>query len=86
MDAFVRVKFEYGQSVIKEGQIGESFFIIESGKAMAIKIDLNGNPKELYEYSEGEFFGELALISNERRKASVVAIGSLRVLELKSET
>jgi cAMP-dependent protein kinase regulator len=80
------VKYEYGQKVIREGEVGSSFYIVESGKALAIKIDQNGKQKELYEYSEGEYFGELALISRGARKASVVAVGDLTVLELSGDT
>ena len=80
------MKYEYGQKIIREGEVGHSFYIIESGKALAIKIDQNGKQKELYEYSEGEYFGELALISRGVRKATVVAVGDLTVLELSGDT
>eukprot|EP00747_Dinoflagellata_sp_TGD_P183336 gnl/TRDRNA2_/TRDRNA2_38140_c0_seq2.p1 gnl/TRDRNA2_/TRDRNA2_38140_c0~~gnl/TRDRNA2_/TRDRNA2_38140_c0_seq2.p1 ORF type:complete len:404 (+),score=140.68 gnl/TRDRNA2_/TRDRNA2_38140_c0_seq2:101-1312(+) len=66
-----------GKEVIKQGEQGDKFFIIEEGEAVAIK-----DGQKVYEYAAGDYFGELALIQNQPRAASVTARGSLKVLSL----
>jgi len=48
--------------------------MIEEGEAYATLKDLNGGkPKIVKSYQKGDFFGELALIKNEPRAASIIA-------------
>ena len=54
--------------------MGDKFFIIEEGEAFAQKVmEKGGNPKTVKEYTKGGYFGELALIKNEPRAATVIA-------------
>lgn len=57
-----------GEVIIREGDAGAEFFVVKSG-SVAIR---HGN-KTLQVLGEGEIFGEMALIDNEPRSASVVA-------------
>lgn len=45
--------FVEGEDVIREGDAGEEFFLIESGTAAAIK----GNDTILKQYTKGDYFG-----------------------------
>ena len=50
------------------------FFLLESGEAYALKQIEPGKPaKKVMDYIKGSYFGELALIRNTPRAASVVA-------------
>jgi len=61
-----------GDYVIREGEIGESFYFIESGEAVATKG--TGEAEQIvYEYRSGQYFGELALLSQTPRAANVRA-------------
>jgi CRP/FNR family cyclic AMP-dependent transcriptional regulator len=60
--------FQAGDVIFKEGDRGEEFFVIRSGKA-AVRL---GN-RTLEELGEGEIFGEMALIDAEPRSATVIA-------------
>ena len=63
-----------GDYIIKQGEKGDDFFILDEGKAHAEKVFEEGKPPErVKEYESGGFFGELALLKNEPRAASIIA-------------
>jgi CRP-like cAMP-binding protein len=59
-----------GASMVVEGESGDEFFVIASGKAKVIR-----QGREVAELGRGNFFGELALFDDAPRNASVVADG-----------
>jgi CRP-like cAMP-binding protein len=70
--------FEPGTSVVKEGTMsGVGFFVIAEGEAV---VSVRG--KELATLSAGDHFGELALVSEAERTATVTARTQLRCLEI----
>ncbi|KAE9964680.1 hypothetical protein BLS_008147 [Venturia inaequalis] len=78
-DALETQKFAPGSTIIKEGDPGESFFILESGEADVFKA---GNDKSIKSYTKGGYFGELALLNDAPRAASVVAKTEVKVATL----
>lgn len=66
-------------TIIKEGDEGHSFFIIENGSATAVKI---GMEDKALQYNQGDFFGELSLLHSMPRAATVTAISDVDVLVL----
>eukprot|EP00003_Mantamonas_plastica_P025252 TRINITY_DN4911_c0_g2_i6.p2 TRINITY_DN4911_c0_g2~~TRINITY_DN4911_c0_g2_i6.p2 ORF type:complete len:119 (+),score=35.67 TRINITY_DN4911_c0_g2_i6:437-793(+) len=69
-DALESHDFKAGDVIIREGDIGDQFFIVESGSVVVHK----GNDETvLCELTTGQYFGELALILNEQRRATVQA-------------
>jgi len=60
-----------GTSIVKQGEDGNKFYIIEEGSAVATK-----DGQEVMSYNTGDYFGELALIRNQPRAASVTARGN----------
>jgi cAMP-dependent protein kinase regulator len=57
--------------------------MIEEGEAYAEKVFNEGEEaKVVLDYSKGDYFGELALIKNEPRAASVVAKSNCKLLAL----
>lgn len=73
-DALKSRKYKEGDSIIKQNDNGDEFYIIEEGEAYATKVFKNGeNPEKVMDYSRGGYFGELALLKNEPRAASVIA-------------
>jgi putative ABC transport system ATP-binding protein len=64
--------FAAGDTVIREGEPGEEFFVISDGEVEVIRAD-----HEVARLGPGDFFGEVALISGEPRNATVVAEGEV---------
>lgn len=65
-------KYQPGEYVFKEGDIGEVMFIIHRGKINITKRTDDGE-KVLVTLGEGDFFGEMAIIDKEPRSASAIA-------------
>ena len=60
--------FAAGETVVREGDAGEEFFLISDGEVDVVRAD-----HEVAHLGRGEFFGEVALISGEPRNATIVA-------------
>ncbi|UNI15727.1 protein kinase A regulatory subunit [Purpureocillium takamizusanense] len=78
-DALETQKFVPGGVIIKEGDPGHSFYLLESGEADAYKGDPSN---KVLHYNKGDFFGELALLNDAPRAASVVATTDVKVATL----
>ncbi|KIW28073.1 uncharacterized protein PV07_07757 [Cladophialophora immunda] len=78
-DALETVKYEPGQNIITEGEPGDAFYLLESGHAVAYR---HGVDHPVREYGRGGFFGELALLDDKPRAASVVAKDNVTVAKL----
>ncbi|MBC8248613.1 MAG: HD domain-containing protein [Anaerolineales bacterium] len=75
-------EYEPGTDIVHEGSGGHGCFIIESGQVVVYK-ELNGEEVELACLDPGDFFfGEIALLEDTPRSASVRAATSVRVLEI----
>lgn len=66
-------KYKTNETVFEQGSEGDIFYIILEGSAYAIKTNQKGEQSIVYEYEEGDYFGELALLSKQKRQASIVA-------------
>lgn len=73
-----------GEILIREGESGESLFVVLNGRLRAYVNDDNG-PRVVGEISAGETVGEMAALSDQPRSASVRAIRPSRVLEISRE-
>jgi len=64
-----------GRVLAREGDLGHEFFVIVDGTA-----DVTRGDARLAELGPGDFFGEMALVDEERRTATVTATSPMRVL------
>lgn len=67
--------FEAGEVIIEEGQSDATIYVIRSGEVQVIH-----NGEELAVLGEGELFGEMALIDNMPRSATVIALTDTTVV------
>ena len=65
-----------GEAVVRKGDKGDAMYFISSG---AVRVEVEPNPVIL---GSGDFFGEMALLSDQGRKVSVVAEGFCDLLTL----
>jgi cAMP-dependent protein kinase regulator len=74
-DNLVAVSFTPGETVIRQGDAGDAFFLVLDGTGAATVRDDDApeGVKEVMQYAPGSHFGELALLRDEPRAASVVA-------------
>ena len=76
--------------MLKEGEDGEEFYIIENGEVECLKLHTVNNRKGFVlvrSLKSGEHFGELALINNEKRSLSIrVKSEKCKLLKLDRET
>eukprot|EP01015_Nassula_variabilis_P011504 TRINITY_DN1933_c0_g1_i2.p2 TRINITY_DN1933_c0_g1~~TRINITY_DN1933_c0_g1_i2.p2 ORF type:complete len:255 (+),score=68.22 TRINITY_DN1933_c0_g1_i2:64-828(+) len=81
-DAAQTLKIKSGDYVVRQGEKGDSFFFIEDGQAYATKVDSSGKSQTVYEYKEGDYFGELALLRDMPRAANIIAMTDLNLIVL----
>lgn len=73
-EAFSTQDFEEGETIIRQGDDGDKFYLLEEGSAAVRVAPAPGEPeREVHRYAKGGFFGERALLTDEPRGASVVA-------------
>lgn len=74
IDAIVPCTKKAGEVIINEGDDGDNFYVVEQGQLTCTKVLKQGEaPTFLKEYNPGESFGELALLYNAPRAATLVA-------------
>jgi CRP-like cAMP-binding protein len=71
-----------GESIVTQGTIGIGLFIMESGKADAVREYPGGEKTVVNTFGPTEFFGELSLLDEEPRTASVIATEPTKCLIL----
>ena len=80
----VERNFRAGEIIIQEQTKAAGFFIIDSGKVEISKKFSDGEEMVLGIHSDGEFFGEMALLDEGLRSATARALIPTRLLEISS--
>src|SRR5438128_98993 len=79
------VTFEKGNLIIREGDDAGPLYVIEKGRARAF-AGLDGRERNLAFYREGDFFGELSILNDSPRAASVEAFTDCQLLSLEPKS
>ncbi|XP_059170434.1 cGMP-dependent protein kinase 1-like isoform X2 [Physella acuta] len=67
--------FHENEYIIREGAAGDTFFILNKGEVKVTQmIAGHAEPKEVRRLKRGDYFGEKALLSEDRRTANVIAL------------
>ena len=72
--------FQPGDAIVEEGHTGNGLYIVLEGRVEVIKGEASGRPQVLATFGPGEPFGELALLGEWKRTATVRAIDETRCL------
>ena len=75
-------EYQDDQDIVTQGQGGAGLFIIMSGKAEAIRVRSDGSKAVVNIFVRTDFFGELALLHDGPRTASVIATEPTQCLAL----
>jgi CRP-like cAMP-binding protein len=66
------VRVQKGYEIVKQGDPGDAFYLIAAGK-VSVWMKKGFRKSKVADLGPDEFFGEMALLSNEPRNATVVA-------------
>ena len=78
--------FAAAEPVIRQGDAGESMFVILSGRVEVTVRDQDGPEVRLAELTAGDFFGEMSLMTGAPRVATVTATEETRVMEVSKDS
>jgi len=65
---------ETGETVFREGDAGDAFYILTKGRLVVTTVDQNGQYVELSRLKAGQSFGEISLVDDQPRTATITAL------------
>ena len=77
-------RFSAGECIVRQGDAGDKLYLIGKGQAEAI-LRGEGGERRLNTLNEGDFFGEMALLSGQQRVATVQAVTPMLLYSLSRE-
>lgn len=78
-------RFLESQLLVRQGDRGDALYIVTEGRVRIFVTDQFGREKVLAFLGEGEFFGEMALLTGAPRSATVEATTNVKVLQLRKD-
>ena len=82
LEAFTLKSSNEGDAIITEGEKGDSLFIVKSGHVEVSTVADGGKRVVLGQLKEGDFFGEVALLTGKPRTATITALSPVELMEL----
>jgi CRP-like cAMP-binding protein len=73
------VSFASGETIVEQGAVGDAMYLITAGVA---EVDVGGR---FHRLGQGDFFGEMALISQSKRMATVKATEGVEALRIPAD-
>jgi lipoyl-dependent peroxiredoxin subunit C len=77
-----KVAVPAGEAIVKEGDNADRFFVITQGEVMVSRRTREGEEVELETLGPGQFFGEVGILAETRRTATVRAVDDVELLAL----
>jgi cAMP-dependent protein kinase regulator len=82
-DALQEKTVEDGEYIIRQGDPGDTFYVISEGQVKITKMfELGEEPRELLLMGIGKVFGERALLFDQPRAANVISVGKTKLVYL----
>lgn len=80
-----RVNFAKGQSLMRQGESGDTAYLILSGTA-DVMVNSGAGPVKVAEIGRNGFVGEMAILRNQPRSATVTAASDMTTLKITKES
>jgi alkyl hydroperoxide reductase subunit AhpC len=77
-----KVSLRAGQTIVEEGDAADRFYVIVSGEVVITRRGGDGREVQLARLGPGQFFGEVGILAETRRTATVRAAGDVELLAL----
>jgi len=71
-------QYHGGEVLCREGDIGRALFILEEGEVEIYRKRPDGESRKIATLKAGDYFGEISLIDEQPRTATVTAVGAVR--------
>jgi NADH dehydrogenase len=81
-DSIVPLRFSAGEIVIRQGEPGSRFYIVNEGEVEVIRDLGTDREQQLARLGPGQYFGEVALLKDVTRTATVRAVVDTKVLSI----
>lgn len=79
-----KIHFRAGKEIVRQGDAGDSLYIIAEGSAL-VTLQKDGRSMELATLNQGDYIGEVSIVSSAPRTATVTAIKNVEALQLTSQ-
>eukprot|EP01135_Chromosphaera_perkinsii_P006582 Nk52_evm7s553 gene=Nk52_evmTU7s553 len=86
-DSLKEERFEEGEKIIRQGEVGsDMYFVLEGQVRVSIhKLSCEDEEHEISILHEGQYFGELALVTKKPRAATCTAVGHVKVAKIERD-
>jgi alkyl hydroperoxide reductase subunit AhpC len=81
-DAAEKVSYGPGEAIVEEGEVADRFYVIAGGEVAVTRRTQEGDEVELATLGPGQFFGEVGILAETRRTATVRAVDDVELLSL----
>eukprot|EP00730_Choanoeca_flexa_P003419 TRINITY_DN11407_c0_g1_i5.p1 TRINITY_DN11407_c0_g1~~TRINITY_DN11407_c0_g1_i5.p1 ORF type:complete len:368 (+),score=142.39 TRINITY_DN11407_c0_g1_i5:73-1176(+) len=85
-DALESCSYPDGADIVKQGEEGNEFFILLEGNAVVTQTNDKGESGQVGELTAANYFGEIALLKDNKRHATVTAKGDVKCGKVDRET
>jgi CRP/FNR family transcriptional regulator len=81
-DVAVPRRFAAGQVIFREGDSGDTCYVVRSGHCRALRENTDGRMIALAHFGPGDIFGELAMFDDERRSATIESLDAVEAVAI----
>lgn len=74
--------FASGEVIVRQGDTGDSLYIITNGLVKVTKREKTGTSRELARLKTGDYFGEMSLLAGQPRSADIIVVTDTSTLVL----
>ncbi len=81
-ESLTREHFEAGTEVFRYGDLGDRVYVIIDGEVEVVRKDEHGQEQAIARLKDGDFFGEMALVTDKAREATVRTVTNVNAISL----